>query len=474
MSQFFQPDLSYIVTQWLFLKLLGVIYLLAFGSLLVQVEGLYGSQGVLPIQEFLALLRNRLGKKRYFHYPSLFWLHCNDRFLRLCAAAGPVLALLLIAGFYPPICLALLWLLYLSFVTVGREFLAYQWDALLLEAGFMSIFFALVSPPTLLMIFCYCFFLFRFLFSAGAVKLTSGDPHWRKLLALCYHYQTQPLPNRIGWYAHHLPASLQKLSTLGTFFFELLVPFFLLVPGQGRLVAVLLTLLFQSLILSTGNYGFFNLLTMVLAIPLVEDQYLVFLSGLLPEPEVAAVAPALIPVVSLMCMVFLVLNALQLIALFYRPLRLGGILPFLAPLWLSNSYGLFAVMTTRRLEFVIEGSHDLKEWRSYGFRWKPGDLQSAPKQVAPHQPRLDWQMWFAALDPVNPEAWLWSLLQKLLRNSPAVVSLLKTNPFPEAPPRYIRLALYRYNFTDLATRRRTGKWWERTALGTSPAMTREE
>jgi lipase maturation factor 1 len=217
---------------WIFPRLLGGIYFLAFSSLLSQVLGLYGSRGILPIGAYLTGLSKWLGRSAYRRCPTLFWLDSSDRTLTGAALLGVGLSLLLIAGAPPAPLLFLLWFLYLSFVTAGQEFLSYQWDALLLESGFMTIFLSLAPPAPLLVVFTYRFFLFRFIFSAGAVKLLSGDPAWRTLTALFYHYETQPLPNRTSWYANHLPKAFQKLSTLGTFFFELAVPFLALAPHQ--------------------------------------------------------------------------------------------------------------------------------------------------------------------------------------------------------------------------------------------------
>jgi hypothetical protein len=315
----------------------------------------------------------------------------------------------------------------------------------------------------------YQFFIFRFMFSAGVVKLTSGDPNWRNLRALCYHYETQPLPNRVGWLAHQLPEAVQKLSVIGTFFFELAVPLLALGPAPVRLAGCLLLICFQGLILLTGNYGFFNLLTIILCIPLLDDRYLAALGF---SPVAAPVG--MIPLAGAVSVIFLgivLLNVLQLLRLFVRPDWLDRLLTGLRPWWLSNSYGLFAVMTVERFEFVIEGSVDKECWYPYEFRWKPGDPARPPRQAAPHQPRLDWQMWFAALNPAAFEPWLLDLLRRLLEGSPPVLALFRTAPFPENSPAWIRVRLYRYHFTNLATRRASGRWWDRRKLGASAPLT---
>jgi hypothetical protein len=470
MSLILQPDPAYLVSQWLFLKLLGGVYLLAFGSLLVQLAGLYGSRGLLPINDYMVFVRGRPGRKRALNLPSLFWFNSSDYFLKSCAWAGILCSLLLIAGVWPPLMLLILWLIYLSFVAAGQDFLSFQWDTLLLETGFMSIFFALVTPPSLLMMSAYWFFLFRFLISAGTVKLTSNDPTWREMRALSFHYLTQPLPNRLAWHLHQLPDWFQRISTIGTFFFELLVPFLLLLTAPLRLAGGLFSIFFQLLIMGSGNYGFFNLLTLALTVTLVDGRYLEPLQELLSLAPVVSAELWPTVLVSLAFLPFIFLNGLQLLHLFCRPAWSARVMQRLAPLMISNSYGLFAVMTTTRLELEIEGSDDLQEWRRYEFRWKPGALQAAPRQVAPHMPRLDWQMWFAALNPYQPPPWLINLQQRLLQGVPAVTALLRNNPFPTAPPTYLRLLLYSYTFTDRTTRRASGDWWQRTLIGQYPPM----
>lgn len=462
MSEPFQQFLP-----WLLPRFLGAVYFLAFASLLVQVLGLYGSRGILPIASYLAELRLALGARAYRVCPTLFWLGCSDRVLLAACLSGIALSLALVAGAWPVPLLLLLWLIYLSFVGAGQEFLAYQWDILLLELGFMTIFLPLAAPAPLLVVFTYRFFLFRFLFSSGAVKLLSGDPTWRDLTALCHHYQTQPLPNRLGWYAHQLPVGMQKLSTLGTFFFELVLPFLVFGPEQARLACLLLMVFFQGLILLTGNYGFFNILTMVMTLPLLDDR---LLGAHLQLPAAQASGPGTL-LVSCVFALLLALNLCQLLGLFYRPAWLGVLFAWLSPFMISNHYGLFAVMTTDRFEFLVEGSHDRKQWRAYEFRWKPGDPQRPPRQAAPHQPRLDWQMWFAALDPRSIEPWLTNLVLRLLQESPPVLALLQHNPFPGAPPKYIRLSVYRYRFTDRSVLRLEGRWWERSLVGRFKPMT---
>jgi hypothetical protein len=425
------PDASYSIALVYFPQLLGSVYLLAFASLFTQVKGLYGSHGILPINEHAAELRRYAGPRGFLRFPGIFWFNTSDTFITTSAGLGVCLSIYLIVGLPPLPALILLWLIYLSFTSMGREFLSFQWDALLLEAGFMTIFLPLASPSSTVVCLAYQFFIFRFMFSAGIVKLTSGDPNWRNLRAMCFHYETQPIPNRVSWYVHQLPEGVQRLSTLGTFLFELIVPFLALGPAPFKLTCFCLLFFFQGLIILTGNYGFFNILTIVLAVPLLSDRYLGML-GLSPAP--AANEPLLSALAGTLFGIFILLNILQVIRLFVRPRWVTRILGLSGRWQISNPYGLFAVMTTERYEFIIEGSRDLKGWLPYEFRWKPGDPAGPPRQAAPHQPRMDWQMWFAALNPAYVEPWLARLVQRLLEGSPAVLGLFRKIPYRSPPP----------------------------------------
>jgi lipase maturation factor 1 len=462
------PAASYSIALGYFPQMLGVVYLLAFVSLLTQVKGLYGSQGILPIHELAAGLRRKMGTRGFLRFPSIFWFNTSDTFITGSAVLGVCLSIYLLAGLPPLPALILLWLIYLSFTSMGQEFLSFQWDALLLEAGFMTIFLPLAAPSSPVVCLAYQIFIFRFMLSAGTVKLTSRDPNWRNLRAMCFHYETQPIPNRFAWYVHQLPEGMQKLSTMGTFLFELIVPFLALGPAPFKLACFCLMAFFQGLIILTGNYGFFNVLTIILAVPLLEDRYL-GIFGL--SLSAAANAPFPSALVGAVFGIFILLNILQLIRLFVRPQWVTRILALCGRWQISNPYGLFAVTTTERYEFVIEGSRDLKGWLPYEFRWKPGDPAGPPRQAAPHQPRLDWQMWFAALNPTYVEPWLARLVQRLLEGSPAVLGLFRKIPYRDAPPDYIRLVIYRYHFSDPATKRATGRWWDRTEIGRSEPMT---
>jgi predicted DCC family thiol-disulfide oxidoreductase YuxK len=479
---------SYRRVRWVFLRALGLVYLVAFVSLWTQIHGLLGDNGVLPVGPFISAARqfcdnNGLGADRFRLLPTFAWWNASDRALSVQCAAGVVLAGLLVAGIAPAPCLLLLWLIYLSLATAGRDFLSFQWDNLLLEAGFLAVFLAPLQlrprpsrapPPSRLVLGLLRWLLFRLMFESGVVKLASGDPTWRNLSALTFHYETQPLPTWLGWYAHQLPVWFQKGSCLGMFAIELAVPFLIFAPRRLRLLGAGALAGLQVLILLTGNYTFFNWLTLALCLLLLDDTAL---EHLLPRrlraaPPAAAAGTTGRPprawpraVTIGLAVVILPVSVWQLCGtLGWRPAGLrpvAAVAGWLAPFRSVNHYGLFAVMTTRRPEIILEGSDDGVTWRPYEFKYKPGDVKRRPAFIAPHQPRLDWQMWFAALGSYRENPWFVNLCVRLLQGSPEVLALLRTNPFPEAPPRFIRAELYDYHFTNFTERRQTGAWWSR-------------
>jgi hypothetical protein len=472
---------TYAVAAWLFLRLMGLVYLAAFLSLSGQIKGLVGENGIIPLKDFLAS-RRKLGFRRFWQIPTVFWLNGSDSFLVFLCWGGAALALLLIAGIAPLPVAILLWIIYLSLFTAGRIFLGYQWDILLLETGFLTIFLApfewitsfppLAAPPKIV-VWLGWWLLFRLMFSSGVAKWRSGDKNWRNFTALRHHYETQPLPTPLAWNVHQLPLAFHKLSTGLMFFIELVVPFFIFAPPPIRHFAAGLIFLLMLLICVTGNYAFFNLLTAALCVLLFDDRALAPVMNWLVAGSGAA--PLIHPpgwfrwIAIAVALLIAALSLQTLLRLFRveigwrRPLR--TLLEILDPFRLVNSYGLFAVMTTERPEIIIEGSHDGREWRAYEFKWKPGDMKRAPRIVAPHQPRLDWQMWFTALGFYQSNLWFKHFLARLLDSSTDVVALLRDNPFPQEPPRFIRAVLYDYRFTDSRERQATGAWWKRERRG---------
>jgi len=315
------------------------------------------------------------------------------------------------------------------------------------------------------------------MFSSAAAKLTSGDPTWRHLTALTFHYETQCLPPWTAWYAHHLPLAFQRFSCATMFVIEGLVPFLFFAPRRLRFAGAFATIGFQLLIAITGNYGFFNWLTIALCVPLLDDG--VFRRTPVTADRIPAggCAPAW-----LLRPVAVALLALSLVPLGdVVGLSRGWLGPLpalerqLSPLDVVNRYGLFAVMTTRRLEISIEVSDDGVRWREYPFRWKPGDVTRRPAFVAPYHPRLDWQMWFAALSEFGRDRWFLAFCRALLEGSPSVRALMGRDPHPGAPPRYVRALAYDYHYSDAGTRRATGAWWTRALIGPyGPALALED
>jgi len=470
----------------LYLVLLAVVFGVAFVTLGVQLPGLVGSGGILPVSETLRSIASdpRLGSSRFWLMPTLCWISSSDVALTALWVAGVGFSVLLALGIAPVACLIALWALYLSLAAVCREFLWFQWDGLLLEAAFLAMFLAPLALratrsrdiPSRLAVWSTRWLLFRLLLASAAVKLTSGDPSWRDLTALRYHWETQPLPTWIAWYLHQLPLGFQRAATGMTFLVEGLVPFLIFAPRRARFLAAGIIVGHQILIALTGNYGFFNLLTIVLCVPLLDD-------GVWPRRQRSegtrahGAWPAWVrnPVLG---SVFL-LSLVPLLAALGAPLRWLGPLPYayqrVTPLRTVNQYGLFAVMTKERPEIQVEGSLDGVTWKPYAFPFKPGDPGRRPGFVAPYQPRLDWQMWFAALSDFRNEFWFLRFCDRLLHNAAPVIQLLSANPFPGAPPKYLRAVVYRYEFTDAATRRATGAWWRREARGLyAPVLTLEQ
>jgi hypothetical protein len=374
--------------------------------------------------------------------------------------AGIGLAVLLFLGILPLPSAIGLYVLYLSVDTVGQVFYSFQWDALLLEVGFAAILIApwgwrpgYSAPVPRMAVWVFRLLIFRLMLESGVVKLMSGDPTWRNLTALTYHYETQPLPTPLAWYVFQLPVFIQKLSVIGVFFVELIASLFFFAKQWMRTIAALMTIGLQILIALTGNYTFFNLLTILLCVFLFDVKF-------------ADRTPAIVSVVSV---VLIGLGVLQLITMF--GLLAGAPEPIA---WLNfkaetfhvmSGYGLFAVMTTSRPEIIVEGSDDGQQWKAYEFKYKPGDVSRPLSWVAPYQPRLDWQMWFASLSNYQQNPWFSQLMLRLLEGRPEVIGLLAKNPFPATPPKFIRAETYNYHFTDWSTGRSTGAVWTRSYAG---------
>jgi predicted DCC family thiol-disulfide oxidoreductase YuxK len=465
-----------------FTRSVGVIYLIAFASLWLQVDGLIGQRGISPVGEYLQLAQEHLGPKAPFLLPTLCWINSSDAFLHFLCGAGAAVSVMLIAGLAPVLSLVLLFVLYLSLTVAGQTFLSFQWDILLLEAGFLAIFFAPLrwrmtaareAPFSRAGFFLLKLLLFKLMLMSGVVKLTSGDDSWWNLTALDYHYWTQPLPTMIGWWAEQHPVWFKKFSVAFCLIVEIVIPFFIWAPRRLRHIAAGLLIFLQVAIAATGNYCFFNLLTIALCLLLIDDAFFKQIvrsarshvvgggtRGRIFWPSYAAIA---LVVVTLPINLMLIFSAFNPQKEWPRPI--AALQSYIQPFHIVNGYGLFRVMTKSRPEIIVEGSADGIDWLPYEFRWKPGALDKAPRWAAPHQPRLDWQMWFAALGNYRRNPWFVSFLERLLRNQPEVTGLLARNPFPAEPPRYVRARLYEYRFTDSSEHRSTGASWKREERG---------
>jgi len=458
-----------------FVRILGGIFVVAFWSLGRQVVVLYGERGLLPACGVAAEAA-----------ATLFRFGCNDQVLWWGTVAGAGCGVLLALGLLPRVSLVACWALYLSYVNIGRDFLSFQWDNLLLESAFFSLFVTPggwrlrnAPPPHPLGVFLMQWLLFRLQVESGLAKLLLGDPTWRDLTAMVTYWETAPLPTWLGWYAHQMPLWAQRLSGGLTLAIELGVPLLVWGPRRLRPLAFAALASFQVVVLATANYGFFNYLSLALCLWILDDGHLAWIAAragviLRPAPPrirrpvtTAALGAAVALLVPLSLVPFLA---------FITPLRplARALLPVHAALdevRSINAYHLFAQMTLVRREPVIEGSLDGIDWQPYELWYEPGDVDRAPPFVAPHQPRVDFQMWFLLLGRSLP-GWFSTLLDRL-RHDPAVVApLFARNPFPDEPPRLVRVAVYRYRFTDAATRARTGAWWTRELEGTTPPIGR--
>jgi predicted DCC family thiol-disulfide oxidoreductase YuxK len=452
---------------WIFLRLLGLIFFAAFFSFGTQALALIGSQGIVSVSNFMDMVSSQVGAIKYWFIPMVFWLDGSDTFIQGVCWGGAALSLLFTCNIFPRISLFCMYILYLSLCYAGQIFMTFQWDLFLLETSVVA--FYLIGTTRQTGILLTRWLLFRFIFAGGLVKIYSYDPTWRSLTALSYYFNTAPLPTPLAWYAHHLPAAFLKVSTFSALFIEIVMPFLIFFPRKLRFIAGFAILFMQTLITLTGNYNFFNLLTMSLCLTLFDDQAM---RWLLPKRFMAWLQPRVVSkpptrrvaVFANTVAIFLIfVSVAQFHERFSGPLTLSIsiVTHSIDPLRIVNGYGPFAVMTTERMEIIFEGSADGIYWAEYGFKYKPGDVNRRPPWNIPHQPRVDWQMWFAALGTINQNPWMLSFIHGLLLNSPAIVGLLEYNPFPDKPPLYVRGLFYRYRFTTPEEKAKTGAWWER-------------
>ena len=502
--------------RWIVLRALGLIYYSAFFSLLFQVTGLIGPNGILPAKDYLQYLGQHLGTvERYWYAPTVFWLGSSDFALKLMCWIGMAAAVLLTINIWPRAMLLVCFVSYLSFIAALQDFSSYQSDGMLLEAGFIALFFAAPGlrpglgrghPPSRASLFLLQWEWLRIYFESGCVKLLSGDPQWRHFTAMDQYYQNGPLPTWIGWYAQHLPHGFHAFTVGLTFAVELGIVFLMFVPWRRlRVLCFLIVTPFEIGIILSANYTFLNYLVLSLGFLLLDDGALAAIpirrvnawfraklalgtapggiqaeaasdgeDGFLPpwRQHVAAIRLAISAVA--LTWIFYVTAVLLLWMFSPRlPLPIQPV-AVLEPFRIANRYGLFAVMTRARYEIEFQGSYDGKTWEPYPFRYKPQDLRQPPGIYAPYQPRFDWNLWFASLDNWRNNPWVAHTEELLLMNDPEVLTLFAGNPFATKAPTQVRAVLWQYWFTDMATRRQQGLWWRRQDLGLyAPALERQ-
>ncbi len=519
-----------LVLRWIFLRALAAIYFSAFYSLLFQIKGLIGPDGILPAQRYFSAVADALGPRRLWYAPSVFWFSSSDAALMAVMWIGLIASIAAFFNLWPRVCFFICFVCFLSFVTATSVFSSYQSDGMLLEAGFIALFFAprglmpgwgAASPPSRASEFLLKWEWFRIYFESGMVKLLSGDVEWRNFTAMDDYYQNGPLPTWIGWYVQHLPHWFHAATVVGTLALELGLVFMLFFPRRVRLICFFIVTPWELGVIFTANYTFLNYLVLSLGFLLLDDKSLLWLipARFRPhEPEriterehveepplsilVANDATAAVEELErrleartnetwrtrlndrlrimglalasfMLCWIAYDTTAEMIgLALRHMPLPTAPITA-LDPFRIANQYGLFAVMTRGRYEIEFQGSSDGVNWAAYPFRNKPQAVDEPPRIYAPYQPRFDWNLWFASLGDWQQNEFVPSTEEKLLVNSPAVFALFKSNPFQNNPPRYVRAVLWQYWFTTMEEKRRTGNWWRRDLLGLyAPELTR--
>jgi lipase maturation factor 1 len=476
---------GYLWPRWLFLRALGLIFLAAFCALAVQIHGLIGERGILPAGLYLDRISNVFGPvARVWFAPTLLWISPNDRALTVVVAGGLIASVLLVLNFWPRLTTALCTILFLSCIAALQDFSSYQSDGMLLEAGFLSIFFAppglrprlgASDPPSRFSLFLLRWEWFRIYFESGLVKLLSGDPHWRNLTAMDDYYQNAPLPSWMGWYVEQLPHWYHADTVIITLVAELVLVWAVFLPRRFRVVCFLFVTALQIGIIATANYGFLNYIVLALGVLLLDDRTLASVKF----PFVSSVPRD----ATLRFRIYRRTETVVLAVAFYTTIVAFAFgtsdslltLPnkLLQPFRIANAYGLFAVMTPARYEIEFQGSNDGKTWIAYPFRYKPQDPKERPGFYGPYQPRFDWNLWFASLAPWQQSPWVVLTEERLLEASPSVLGLFRADPFHGKQPSMVRTVLWQYWFTDLETKRKTGAWWRRQELGPfSPGVTR--
>jgi len=501
-----------LIPRWLFLRGLGLIYFSAFFSLIFQIRGLIGPDGILPAAPYLQQVSQALGHlQRFWYAPTLLWIASGNHILLALCWIGILASIAMVLNFWPRGMLVICFVCFLSFIAAAQDFSSYQSDGMLLEAGFISLFFAppafrpglgRLHPPSRASLFLLQWEWFRIYFESGAVKLLSGDPQWRTFTAMDEYYQNGPLPTWIGWYVEHLPHKIHAFATGATLVMELGLIWMLFLPRRWRIVLFFVVTFWQVPVILTANYAFLNYLVLLMGVLLLDDEFIVRISPMKWKNKLASTVAAnehhsvdvdhdasattwkqglfhhlraiKLAVSAVMLAWIFYATTAELIWIFYRLPLPASPVTVLEPFRIANQYGLFAVMTRGRYEIEFQGSNDGQNWTAYSFRNKPQALNEPPRIYAPYQPRFDWNLWFASLSswresPIVPNTEI-----KLLANDNDVLSLFAGNPFPSAPPRTIRAVLWQYWFTSLAEKRAAGNWWRRQYIGLyAPTLERD-
>ncbi len=492
--------------RWIFLRALGLIYLSAFYSLIFQIKGLLGPNGILPAGDYLQAVSSALHSARFWFAPTLFWLSSSDHALMAVCWVGLAASILLTLNIWPRATLAICFVCFLSFIGAAQDFASYQSDGMLLGAGFISLFFAptgflpglgRANPPSRASLFLLRWEWFRIYFESGFAKMASGDTSWRNFTAMDDYYQNGPLPTWIGWHVGHLPHWFHASAVFYTLAVELVLVWMVFLPRRLRIACFWIVAPFEISIIFTGNYAFLNYLVFSLGFLLLDDRFVEWIvpqriRGLLePKRDVslAMETPSdnwrvawrrrLKPLRMTVQGICLGLVFYATTAIFILTLAPSVPLPqkpvtMLEPFRIANRYALFANMTHQRYEIEFQGSLDGKTWVAYPFRYKPQDPSKPPGIYAPYQPRFEWNLWFASLGNWREYRFVLWTEERLLVNDADVLELFARNPFPGTPPKEVRSVMYQYWFTSEQTRRERGLWWRREMLGEyAPTLERE-
>jgi hypothetical protein len=495
--------------RWILLRALGLIYFSAFYSLLFQITGLIGPTGILPAGDYLQAVSGALPSQKFWFAPTVLWFTSTDHALLLLCWVGMIASLLVVLNIWPRGMLAVCFVCFLSFVSAAQDFSSYQSDGMLLEAGFISLFFAppgfrpglgRAHAPSRLSRFLLQWEWFRIYFESGVVKILSGDLAWRNLTAMDDYYQNGPLPTWLGWYVQQLPHWFHASAVVLTFAVEIFLVWMLFLPRRFRIICFFIVTPFEISIILTANYTFLNYLVLSLGFLLLDDR---FIEWLVPQkirdfidPQITLaqdavapqsqetwrdrarkiLAPARMTLAGFCLLWVLYVTSAQLAWMFFRGLPLPEKpIMLLEPFRIANRYGLFAVMTHGRYEIEFQGSRDGKAWLAYPFRYKPQDVSKPPGIYAPYQPRFDWNLWFASLGSWREYRFVVWTEERLLRSDPDVLALFAGDPFAGgAPPIRVRAVIWQYWFTDMKTKRASGAWWRRELLGAyAPSLERQ-